>query len=289
MVTKVPSSRQRFEAKVQRWLEDDPHHIERIYNWLRRKIFQRRPKGIRILAILHWIIKFLIYGSAPFLAHFVYDRITLLQAAAATALLFVLHALSSALNEWSKSKKGTSDLAESEMWVRVGDLVNSVKSDATPPPDRDASVEAALGIIEGYARLVTRSRKGEISVSLAIYEGSSSTNMKIKHRNPGNTRPRGRRLRDLDTVLGHRACQAGDEPRIVADLKRFGREGFRSPTQSQCAYRALCLIPVKSVRTGNSKGFLSIDCVTPHAFDGTVAKKLLVTCEPLIDHISHQI
>lgn len=175
------------------------------------------------------------------------------------------------------------------MAVHVGDLVDSIKSDATPPAERDRTIVAALGIIEAFARRATRSRRKEVSVSLALYEGSGMAQMSIRHRNPGNERPIGRPLRELESVLGHRACRAGVNPRVVSDLKRFGKKGFRSPTHSSCDYRSILIVPMTSTERGNVKGFLSIDCATPHAFHGSVAEKLLVDCEPLIDHIRHQI
>lgn len=217
-----------------------------------------------------------------------YKTITPAQAATGTAILFVLFSVSGLLDRRSRKKNNPSEIASVEAWVRVGDLITSVKSSATPAAARDDTIKAALGVIEAYARQITRSPKGQISVSLALYDGKSTTNMKIRHRNPGNERPTGRKLKKLEHVLGHRACQAGIEPRVVSDLKVFGREAMFSPTQSKCDYRSIMIVPVLAHSDSQIKGFVSIDCVRPHAFHNTIANQLVVTTEPLVNHIEEQ-
>lgn len=279
----------KFDIKVAVWLtEDEPGIIGKSWNGF---LFFRHNKFLRDFSIgrlLSWLSRLAISTSGPAITHFIFKKITLAEAAIASGVIFVLFTINSLLEQWLKRKSSVVDAASAETWVRIGDLITSVKSSATPAHERDGSITATLGVIEGYARTVTRSPKGEISVSLALYDGESTTKMKIKHRNPGNERPIGRPLRDLNKVLGHIACQSGPGARVVNDLKDFGKEAMFSPTQSSRNYRSLLLIPITSSRTQKIKGFISIDCARPYAFYRNRAKQLVVTCEPLIDHIQEQ-
>ena len=278
----------KFERKVADWLEKDPSWLQRQRNSLLHWWYNKFPKSFRFFGITHFFVRFGLVASAPTLAYFVYERISALQAAIATGVLFILFLLSNFLDKWSQHKSNTVEQATTEAWVRIGDLITSVKSSATPAADRDPTVVAALGVIEAYARQITKSPKRSISVSLALYDGKSTTSMKIRHRNPGNERPTGRKLKNLDRVLGHRACQAGPEPRVVPDLKAFGKAGYFSPTQQKCNYRSIVIIPITALGNGEIKGFVSVDCDRPYAFHGNIADQLVVTTEPLINHIEEQ-
>jgi len=279
----------KFDNKVAIWLaEDEPGLLGQAWNGL---VFFRYNTFLRDLSfgrLLSWLSRLAMSTSGPAITHFVFKKITLAEAAIASGVIFSLFTINSILEQWLKRKSSVVDAATAETWVRIGDLITSVKSSATPVHERDGSITATLGVIEGYARTVTRSPKGEISVSLAMYDGESTTNMKIKHRNPGNERPIGRPLRNLNNVLGHIACQSGPGARVVNDLKDFGKKALFSPTQSSRNYRSLLLIPITSSRTHRIKGFISIDCARPYAFYRNRDKQLVVTCEPLIDHIQEQ-
>lgn len=278
-----------FEKAVKIWLaEDESGIVGKIWNKIS---FVRHNTLLRDLSVgrsLGWVSRLATSASGPAITHFVFQKISLVQMAGASGVIFVLFTANSVIEQWLKRKSSIVDAASAETWVRIGDLITSVKSSATPADQRDSSITATLGVVEGYARTVTRSSKGEISVSLALYDGESTTKMKIRHRNPGNERPIGRPVRNLERVLGHVACQAGPGPRVVNDLKDFGKEAMFSPTQSSRNYRSLLLIPIISSRTQRVKGFISIDCGRPYAFYGNRAKQLVVTCEPLIDHIQEQ-
>lgn len=278
-----------FETKVQIWLEEnEPALIVRGWYLLRFYRHNRWLRDFSLLKLISWVVRFISSATAPAIAHFIYTRITLQEAIIATILLFIVFSLNMTIESWTKRKNSVVEMASAETWVRVGDLINLVKSSATPVGDRDSSITAALGVIEGYARVVTGSSKGEISVSLALYDGKSTTAMKIKHRNPGNERPIGRSVKHLKKVFGHIACQAGIGPRVVNDLKSFGKEALFSPTQSSRNYRSLLLIPITSSQSKRIKGFISIDCSRPFAFYKNRSRQLVVTCEPLIDHIQEQ-
>lgn len=278
----------KFDRKVEKWLNEDPNLFQQQTNnilfWWHNKV----PRGLRFFGVTHFLTKFGLIASAPSLAIFVYERISGFQAAVATGILFVLFAVSSLLDRWSQAKNNPTEQASTEAWVRIGDLITSVKSSATPAANRDDTLTAALGIIEAYARQITKSPKQSISVSLALYDGKGTTSMKIRHRNPGNERPKGRGLKNLEKVIGHIACQVGPEPRVVADLKSFGKEAYFSPTQSKCTYRSIVIMPITALGNGQIKGFVSVDCHRPHAFHGNIADQLVVTTEPLINHIQEQ-
>lgn len=278
----------KFEVKIRKWLETDPNWFQRQLKSAQYFRYNRLRTKFRFFGLIHFVAKYSMIASSPAIAYFVYEKITATQATIAAITLLFLFILTSLLNSWSERKSNPADQASSEAWVRIGDLITSVKSSATLAANRDDTVIAALGVIETYARQITKSPKSTISVSLALYDGNSTTSMKIRHRNPGNERPTGRNLKNLNRVLGHRACQAGPEPRVVSDLKKFGSEGFFSPTQSVCNYRSMVIIPVTARGNGKIKGFVSIDSTQPHAFHGSIADVLVVTTEPLISHIEEQ-
>mgnify|MGYP001090570447 CR=1 FL=1 len=215
----------KFDTKVAVWLtEDEPSLLGKIWN---RLLFLRHDTLLRDISIgrlLSWLSRLATSTSGPVITHFIFKKITLAEAAIASGVIFVLFTINSLLEQWLRRKSSVVDAASVETWVRIGDLITSVKSSATPAQERDGSITATLGVIESYARTVTRSLKGEISVSLALYDGGSTTKMKIKHRNPGNERPIGRPLKKLNKVLGHLACQSGPGARVVNDLEDFGRE-----------------------------------------------------------------
>lgn len=278
-----------FEKKIEIWLDEkEPNFAIKAWHLFLFVRYNKIFQELRLSSVIRWSVRFALTASGPVIAYYVYQRITIWQAGLACGVLFGLFTLNSAAEQWLKQKSSVEGAASEEAWVRVGDLINSVKSSATPAGERDRSIIATLGVIEGYARIVTKSPKGDIAVNLALYDGNSTTNMKIRHRNSGNERPIGRPLKNLDNVLGHIACNSGPGPRVVQDLKDFGKEALFSPTQSTRNYRSLLLIPITSGRTGKMKGFVSIDCARPYAFYGNRAKKLIVTCEPLIDHIQEQ-
>ena len=89
----------------------------------------------------------------------------------------------------------------------------------------------------------------------------------------------------MSTLLGHHACEAGGAPRVVADMKRFGSLGRKSPTQSNANYRSILLHPVVSSQKEEITGFISVDCLVPHAFHGRRAENLVALLEPLKSHI----
>lgn len=277
-----------FERRVEKWTSGQQSFVQKLIGKVAFIRHNKLPRNFRLFAILHWIAKFGPMVAAPSISYLVYDKITGVQAGLAIGVLFAIYLVTSYFDGRSSARKNAVQQASTEAWVRVGDLINSVKSSATPADKRDVSITASLGVIEAYARQATKSVKGEISVSLALYSNSEKTKMTIRHRNPGNERPVDRELKNLERVLGHIACRTGPEPRVVADLKKFGGDAYFSPTQSACNYRSMLLMPVVGAKTDQVVGFISVDCSRPHAFHDKIASQIVVTTEPMVAHIEDQ-
>lgn len=236
---------------------------------------------------MRWLAKLSLALAGPAIAHFIYVKITLTEASLASLVivgLFGLYELTDYILA-SREEKKQARLTMQEVWVRIGDLITSIKSSATPKTSVDDTINATLGIIEGVARQITNCKKGEISVSLTLYKGSSRNKMHVRHRNPGSERPIGRTINDLSNLLGHHVCEFGKGPQIVADLSSFGKDISKSPTQKKTSYRSIAIFPLEAMSNNKNIGFLSVDCSKPHAFHGDRARDLAVTCEPLISHI----
>lgn len=211
---------------------------------------------------------------------------SLVKAGALFGSLFVGHSVVSYLSQRSQGKQRGPNPTTIDAMIRIGDYLSSQTVARAKADEKGAMVVAALGLIEVLSREVTCRKKGEISVSLATYEGSSRSKMRLRYRNPGNDRPQNRPF-DATDLLAHRACQAGSKPRVVHDLSGFGRGAKRSPTQSEISYKSFLILPLRAHRDGEEKviGFLSIDSTTPYSFFGNRAMTIVVNSQPIITHI----
>jgi hypothetical protein len=246
----------------------------------------RLPSVLRPFAVVHFATKSLVASSAPFTAYLVYETITLWMASAASAVIFVGHSLVSFLDSVSLRKRSSQPIDQTEAIVRVGELLRMSAPASRAQANLDDMIRSALGVVENFSRQVTKSRKEEISVAIALYEGSSTTRLRIRHRNPGNTRPVGRTF-DGKGVLGHHACQSGSGPKIVHNIKRMHPKFRKSPTNSQALYHSFLILPLTVERNGGKVigGFLSIDCTKPYTFYGSRGTTLIVNLEPIVEHI----
>lgn len=245
----------------------------------------RFHRPLRGWGVTHWVAKTCMASSGPVVAWYVYSSIAGWMAAGAGAVIFLGYSVTNLLDEMSKRKGRDGDLV-TEIATRFGEVMQSFPRGGHDPKHGDDNIRSALGIIEAVARAVTKSEKGGISVCLATYEGTHSERMRIRHRNPGSTRPVNKCF-DGTSTIAHRACKSGPDPRVVNDLRAFGSKGRRSPTQSDVTYRSLFIIPVERV-TGAQKrvcGFISIDSTRPFAFYGNKQNAIIVVCEPVISHI----
>ena len=208
------------------------------------------------------------------------------QAAALAGSLFAGHSVVSYFAQKAQGKKTGPNPTTIDAMVRIGDFLSSQTVVRSKADEKHAAIVAALGLLEVLAREVTCRKKGEIAVSLATYEGTSRTNMRLRFRNPGNERPQNRTF-DATDVLAHRVCLSGTVPRIVHDLRGFGPKARKSPTQSVVSYRSFLIFPLRAQRAGVEKviGFLSIDSSTPYSFFGNRGNDIVVHAQPIITHI----
>jgi hypothetical protein len=237
------------------------------------------------MPILYWLSRHALAAASPLVALY-YGSIGKTTAYFAAAALFGINILVGFIGLAAEPKPLPDD-AQSEAMVRFGDLLSAFKAGSVPVARRGDAIRACLGLLEIYARRITKTSKGDISVSLVQYAGSSANKMKILHRNPGNLRSVDGREFDARQVLGHHACQAGSAYRVVHQLRHFGR-GLHSPTQSRVDYKSIFYIPLEVPVSGGGtrmKGFLSIDCRRPYAFYGNRGREIAVTCRPIVDHL----
>ncbi|HWM48536.1 MAG TPA: hypothetical protein VNR11_16645 [Xanthobacteraceae bacterium] len=274
----------KFQSQVRAWLDDDYGRLQRWQRAAAGVFYNRFPRSFRALPIFHWFGRNALAASAPIVALF-YGTIGQVTAFWAAGGLFFANVAVWVLGVLSEKKKGNGE-AEAEALVRFGDLLSAFKVGAVAKANRDRAIGACLGILEIHARRITKTKKGELSVSLVQYVGSSTTKMTIKYRNPGNLRSVGREF-DCSALLGHHACQAGALPRVVHNLSQFGKN-LTSPTQSTIDYKSMLFIPLEVATSGGGarlKGFVSFDCQRPYAFYGNRNREIAVTCRPVIDHL----
>lgn len=207
------------------------------------------------------------------------------QAAVVVAGLILLNLLTSLFDRLSRQKAKAPDFATDGL-VRVGDLLTTYKTKAFKAAETEAAIEACLGIIESIALPITNSQKGDLAVALIQYKGSSTTRMRVRQRNPGNTRPKGREI-ETERVLGHYVCQESETPVTINDIRHLGPEFGRSPTQTKFEYKSILLIPVwcDTPNGRMARGFVSIDCNHPYAFFGNRSNSITVMARPIIDQL----
>jgi len=273
---------------AQSWINDSYPLHRRAAQWLRGLYYNRVPRHFRPAGLTHFVLKSGLAASAPVLA-WLYGTISGGKATIIGAALFFLHSVVSFFDALSIEKNSQTD--ENDFVLRIGDLLASHKVGGTlQDSDRDGAIRACLGMLEIVARHVTKSRRGEISVSLVQYVGSSRSRMKVRYRNTGNTRPVNREV-DANRMLGHNVCVCGALPRVLHDLREIEKSSIQSPTQSKIDYRSIFFLPIK-VGEGERqevKGFVSIDCKRPYAFYGNRAREIVVDCEPILNHIGELI
>lgn len=273
----------KFEKQIPLWLDDD-------YPWWRRWVrasagiyHNRIPKRFRPIPLLYWLSRHGLAATSPFVALY-YGSIGATTAYLAAAGLFGVNLLVGFLG-LAAEPKATADDTQSQAMVRFGDLLSAFKSGSIPSARRESAIRSCLGLLEIYTRRITKTSKGDVSVSIVQYAGSSMNKMKILYRNPGNERPIDGREFDAETVIGHHACVAGSKHQIVHQLSHFGR-GLQSPTRSSVDYKSIFFVPleVQSASGGTRmKGFISIDCRQPYAFYGNRGREIAVTCTPIVN------
>jgi hypothetical protein len=275
-----------LENEIKRLLDDNPSVGKNVGRWAKSVYHNQWPRRFRFSALVHWTSRTAMASSGPAVAYFMSNAISVLTAALASGVIFIGHSLVGFFDTASKEKKSPTVDSGTETIIRFGEILAATKPRSREENVRDDAVRAALGVIEIFARQVTGCEKGELSVSVALYTGSSEYQMCIRHRNPGNIRPIGRKF-DGRTTLGHHACRVGSQPRVIHDIRGMSAELRKSPTQSAATYRSFLLLPlvVKRGSTERIGGFLSIDSTRPYCFFGKRARILVVDVAPIIAHI----
>lgn len=269
---------------VNRWLEED-------HSWLFRQRMRimalwhnKVPRTFRFFGALNLVFKGALICAGPAAAAF-YGSVPIASAATVALVLVALNLGTAFADRYSKVKSNGSDY-QSEAAVRFGDLLSTVRKGGIPVGQRDMATAACLGIIENFCLPITKAQKGEISVALIMYEGSSIAKLKVAKRNPGNERPVNRPIK-AEHLLGHYACQHGASPRVVNHIGHFGRDFAMSPTQTRVNYKSILILPLEcdSAEGKKIRGFVSIDSTRPYAFFGNRANVVVVVCDPIISQL----
>lgn len=269
-----------FQHAVEKWVADDYGVFARLRMFAGGVVHNRLPRTFRPAPTLHWVTRNGLASSAPVVALY-YGTIGWTTAYIAAGGLFLANAAVGVIGAIAGRTRGEGSDAD-EALVRFGDLLSALRQGPVPKAKRGDAIKACLGLIEVQARRIAKVRKGALSVSLVEYIGNSTTRMTIRHRNPGNDRPVGREF-DGSQLLGHHACVADASPRVVHNLRHFGKN-LKSPTQSKVNYRSMLFIPIKPNGDGaRIKGFVSIDCQREYAFYGSRADSIVVTCTPVVE------
>ncbi|NSY41194.1 hypothetical protein [Leisingera sp. ANG59] len=285
----VNGAKDRFEKQKARWLAEEPSFINRCWDALCFYRYAFPWVQFSWYKLPYVLAQLGLAASGPAIAYHTADKLEKWHAIYIFLGVLVVLVLAAFLSGTPERRAGRISKPIQTIWVRFGNLLNTVKSGATPSAQKNPSIEFTLALATSLAAQVTGIKQSEFAASLVLYDGDERVRMKIDHRDRGSDRPIGRQINDLETVLGHHACQSGAAPRVVADVKRFGKYGLKSPTQSRPNYRSIFLHPVTSVQKGSVAGFMSVDCTVPHAFHGHRADDLAALLEPLKAHIEEMI
>lgn len=275
--------KERFRRTCEHWLAEEPTLFRRIGDFALHHWYKVKRTGYRDTFLHEHFLLILTAASVPagFLAA---EKITIYQCVVIVGVLW----LALALTRRQRAKPRLSDRMQ-QLWVLIGDLLNTVKSDATRAGDKDESISTTLSLMANLAAEVAQVDVRQVAATLVTYQGTGYGKMKVVNRDRWTQRPKGRPVKDLSTLLGHIACQREAKPRVVPDLERFGPLGRKSPTQTTASYRSIFIHPVVSSRDKSLRGFISIDCTVPHAFHGDRAEHFVALVEPLKAHVEDMI
>lgn len=286
----MTKDKSRFERELKIWLDGEVGGLRRLSNWFWPKYHNAPSFSFRWSALPNLGIQLALTASAPVIAYHTSGSLEPQQAVVIFALILSVLLACKAVDAWYRKKADRISGPLQTIWVRVGDLLNSVKSSATRKADQDSSIEASLAIAVSIAAEVSHTKLDNVAASLVLYSGTGYGKMRVAHRDRGSKRPAKRAVQDLETLLGHHACQhEAGAPRVIGDLRRFGSLGFKSPTQQRAQYRSIFFQPVVSSKSQELRGFISVDCTLPYAFHGTRADDIAALLEPIKAHIEDMI
>ncbi|WP_295043297.1 hypothetical protein [uncultured Paracoccus sp.] len=278
-------SKDRFDKAVEAWLAGTPSWFLRAWSWLAANYYKRIwNRNIRARPVMVIAVKALVPAATPLLAYrFGANAMMTLPSALLWSGTIFLVAVTVDLAQTLLSLKHGDSAAAEELMTRTCELLRLCGDDAIVATNRPAARNACLSMIEVYVRSLTNAARGEIGVSLARYVPGQPGMLRIDERNAGSLRKMGVTFPGR-FVIGHHACMAGDDPRIVNDILSFGPEALRSPTGSRTPYRSFFIVPIcVTLRDGLIPlGYLSIDSTRPYEFYGNRANVLAVECESII-------
>lgn len=282
-------SKQKFEQELHNWLNESLSVRRRIGRILYVRLNKLRRFRFRWLSLPYHLSVMALAASGPTTAYHTSGVVTPREAVTIFFFIWVLLLVFHAINAWSDASEKRVSGPLQAVWVRIGDLLNTVKSSATAARDKSNSIEATLAIAASITAEIAQVGTEEVAASLVQYQGTGFGKMVVTHRNRGSQRPVNRPVKQIDTLLGHHACQNGAAPRVVADIRHFGPLGLKSPTQTKHQYRSLLLYPLVSPSSQAVRGFISLDCTVAHAFHGHRADDLVALLEPIKAHIEEMI
>ena len=287
MSSKTVKAERVLQQQIDAWLDGRYSIFAKGWRWVKSIWFNIAWTNGRRRTRWHvasYTLKALTPASAPILSHLFIGNIELTSAfymAGAIALLAVGA-------NWVERKVNNPTIKDpfpKEMLRRIGEITSGLHPEATRPDEREHAKRACLTLIELYVRAQFRLPEKSVGVSLILYNGSSSTELRVDARNLGSERVN-KKFRGAH-VLGHHACQAGSRPRAVADLREFNKLVRKSPTGSTVSYRSFFLIPVGEEvdEIYKPKGYISIDTSRPYVFYGNNAEVVAVDCEVIVNHL----
>lgn len=157
---------EKIQKRVHSWIEDDYRFPWKVVRWSKGVYYNRAPTTLRFYGLLHWLTKTGMASSAPLVA-WVYGSISGLLATGVAGVIFVGHSTVSFFDGLSKEKANQSDDNQTDIVVRFGDLLVAHKVKGTLNDiERDDAIRACLGVLEVFSRQITKTRSGDISVSL---------------------------------------------------------------------------------------------------------------------------
>jgi hypothetical protein len=144
----------KFAAAVALWIEDTYPWYSRWRRAAAGIFYNRVPRRFRLMPIVHWLSRNLLAASSPFVALY-YGSIGKPTAYVAAGLLFGANVLVGILG-FAADEKPPDDDSQSQAMIRFGDLLGAMKQGAVPAGRRDLAIRACLGILEIYARRITK-------------------------------------------------------------------------------------------------------------------------------------
>ncbi len=282
---RTDADREKFNRELKVWLNDESSIIRELRDGFLFRWYFRKRKKFRWRKVPHQIVIMGLAASGPAIALWTANLTDEFVALAIFCSTLFLMFLTSTLSTWGRRRDGTLPDKMQLVWVQFGDLLNTVRSDATPAKDKNRSIDVTLSLMVSLAAQITELELNQISASLLLYGDENMASIGVAYRHRASSRPIRYDFENPEALLGHHSCEKDSNPRVVADFRRFGSFARKGSSQGNPKYRSLFIQPVLSRTEGRVRGFISIDCDIPHAFHSSRSDDLVVLIEPLKAHI----